>query len=138
MKVMPDTTDKKTTNEVVTLTAEIVGAYIMNNNIPATELANLINNVHVALNSVNGIDTVNAQQDKTPQKPAVPIKKSIQNDFLVCLEDGKRFKTLKRHLRARYGMSPEDYRRKWGLKPSYPMVAPAYAERRSELAKKRG
>jgi predicted transcriptional regulator len=118
------------------LAADIVSAFVSNNSVPATDLPSLISNVHHALNTLaNGAVQQPAEEQKAP---AVPIKKSVQPDYIVCLEDGKRFKSLKRHLRSVYNMSPEQYRAKWGLPASYPMVAPNYAATRSELAKRLG
>jgi predicted transcriptional regulator len=119
----------------IDLTASIVSAYLSNNPTPASEIPNLISQVHSALLRVsNGRGDVSPE----PAKPAVSIKKSINPDFLVCLEDGKRFKSLKRHLRTQYNMTPEQSRDKWGLPADYPMVAPNYAVARSQLAKKMG
>lgn len=117
------------------LTADIVAAYVSNNLVPASEMPALINQVHQALTRVAGgqIDVV-----AEPLKPAIAVKKSIHPDYIVCLEDGKKFKSLKRHLRTQYGMTPEQYREKWGLPSDYPMVAPNYAAARSELAKQMG
>jgi predicted transcriptional regulator len=119
----------------VELTASIVSAYLSNNPTQASEIPNLISQVHAALMRVSSgrIDT-----PLEPAKPAVSVKKSISPEFLVCLEDGKRFKSLKRHLRTQYNMTPEQYRDKWGLPPDYPMVAPNYARQRSRLAKEIG
>jgi predicted transcriptional regulator len=119
------------------LAAEIVSAYVSNNSLPALDLPAFIHSVHGAL---VGLATGQvAAAEAAPQKePAVPIKKSVTPDFMICLEDGKKFKSLKRHLRTGYSMSPEEYRVKWGLPPSYPMVAPNYAKARSELALKFG
>ncbi len=119
----------------IELAADIVSAYVSNNSVPATELPSLINEVHAALLRVTS-GTV-APVVETP-KPAVPAKKSVTNDFIVCLEDGRKFKSLKRHLRTQFNMSPDDYREKWGLPPDYPMVAPNYAKARSNLAKQMG
>lgn len=121
--------------KLIELTAEIVSAYVGNNNVQPADLPSLINDVHSALGK-----TVNRQApiDKPDLKPAVPVKKSYDNDYIICLEDGKKFKSLKRHLRTHYGLSPEEYREKWGLPHDYPMVAPNYARARSELAKKMG
>jgi predicted transcriptional regulator len=117
------------------LTANIVSAYVSNNSVSAGELPSLISNVHAALLNVSeGRNGATAE----PSKPAVAVKKSVTDDYLVCLEDGKRFKSLKRHLRTRYDMSPDQYREKWGLPPDYPMVAPNYAQARSRLAKQMG
>jgi predicted transcriptional regulator len=120
----------------VELTASIVSAYVSNNTTTAAEIPGLIAQVHAALQRVsNGsAEAVSAE----PARPAVSVKKSMTPEYLVCLEDGKRFKSLKRHLRSRYGMSPEQYREKWGLPADYPMVAPNYAVARSQLAKKMG
>ena len=121
--------------EIIEMTADIVSAYVGNNSVSATELPNLIQSVHRALTSVTG-GAVEAPA--APKEPAVPIKKSITPDYLVCLEDGRKFKSLKRHLRTKYDMSPDEYRSKWGLAKDYPMVAPNYAKARSDLAKQMG
>jgi predicted transcriptional regulator len=119
----------------IELTAQIVSAYVGNHSLPSTEIPNLINQVHAALKRVShGHGSAGGE----PLKPAVAVKRSINSDYLVCLEDGKKFKSLKRHLRTRYKMTPEQYREKWGLPPDYPMVAPNYAETRSQLAKQMG
>ncbi len=123
-------------SDFIELTADIVSAYVSNNSVPAAELPALISDVHAALSRVVG-GVAPAVPAEAP-KPAIPIKKSITADYLICLEDGKKFKSLKRHLRTQYNMSPEQYREKWGLPPDYPMVAPNYAEARSQLAKKMG
>jgi predicted transcriptional regulator len=121
--------------EIIEMTAEIVAAYVENNTVAAGELPGLIQNVHRALTGVSaGPETVEAP----PKEPAVPVRRSITPDHLVCLEDGRKFKSLKRHLRTKYNMSPEEYRTKWGLAKDYPMVAPNYAKARSELAKQMG
>jgi len=123
-------------DHLVELAAYVVSAYVGNNTVPAADLSGLIAEVHAALErTVSGIDPAPAPE---PLKPAVPVKKSVFPDFIVCLEDGKKFKSLKRHLRTAYGMTPEDYREKWGLPADYPMVAPNYAQARSDLAKKMG
>ncbi len=119
----------------IDLTANIVSAYVSNNTTPASELPALISQIHGALVRLS---TGQAEVATEPTKPAVPVKKSMTSDFLVCLEDGKKFKSLKRHLRTQYNMTPEQYREKWGLPPDYPMVAPNYAVARSQLAKKMG
>jgi predicted transcriptional regulator len=122
-------------SEIIEMTADIVSAYVGNNSVSASELPSLIQSVHRALAGVsNGGEAVEA----APKEPAVPVKRSITPDHLVCLEDGRKFKSLKRHLRTKYNMSPEDYRAKWGLPKDYPMVAPNYAKARSELAKQMG
>jgi len=120
----------------IELAANIVSAYVAKNSIPMSDLPKIIASVHSTLNELvpGSAPAVN----ELPKEPAVPIKKSISAEYLVCLEDGKKFKSLKRHLRAAYNLTPDQYREKWGLKPDYPMVAPAYAERRSALAKSIG
>ena len=118
----------------VDLAAGIVSAYVSNNTVAASEIPNLINEVYVALTRVaRGPDT-----HREPQKPAVPPKRSVTPEHIVCLEDGKKFKSLRRHLQSQYGLTPEQYREKWGLAADYPMVAPNYAATRSALAKKMG
>ncbi|MEE2929436.1 MAG: MucR family transcriptional regulator [Pseudomonadota bacterium] len=118
---------------IIEFASDIVSAYVSNNPIQSGELPDLIRDVHSTLRQLNDA----AGQDVAPE-PAVAIKKSITDDFLICLEDGKKFKSLKRHLRSKYGMSPEEYREKWGLPYDYPMVAPSYARKRSALAKEMG
>jgi predicted transcriptional regulator len=121
----------------IELAADIVSAYVSNNSIPVSELPALIGDVHAAILRVsNGGQATPVSSES--QRPAVPAKRSITNDFIVCLEDGKKFKSLKRHLRTQYNMSPEEYREKWSLPADYPMVAPAYAKARSQLAKNMG
>jgi len=120
---------------LVDLTADIVSAYVSHNVIPASDVPTLINDIHGTLGTLMGHP---AEPPKEDQKPAVPPKKSITPDYLICLEDGKRFKSLKRHLKTHYDLSPEQYREKWGLPSDYPMVAPNYAEARSRLAKEMG
>ena len=122
-------------SEVIEMTADIVSAYVGNNSVTAADLPALIQSLHRAL---AGISTGAETAEATPKEPAVPIRRSITPDFLICLEDGRKFKSLKRHLRTKYNMSPEDYRAKWGLPKDYPMVAPNYAKARSELAKQMG
>ncbi|ABE39175.1 MucR family transcriptional regulator [Rhodopseudomonas pseudopalustris] len=120
----------------IELTATIVSAYVSNNPTPAGEIPGLIGQVHAALQRLSsGRPETPALE---PAKPAVPLKKSMTPEYLICLEDGKRFKSLKRHLRTQYKMTPEQYREKWGLPADYPMVAPNYAVERSQLAKKMG
>ena len=121
--------------DLIDLAAEIVSAYVSNNSVPAQELPTLISDVHKALSGTK--DGAN-QPEPEPLKPAVNPKKSVFPDYIICLEDGKKFKSLKRHLRTHYDLSPEDYRDKWGLATDYPMVAPNYAAARSALAKKMG
>jgi len=122
-------------SEIIEMTADIVSAYVGNNIVGAADLPNLIQSVHRAL---AGVSTGAEVVETAPKEPAVPLKRSITPGFLICLEDGRKFKSLKRHLRTKYNMSPEDYRAKWGLPKDYPMVAPDYAKARSELAKQMG
>ncbi|WP_112663126.1 MucR family transcriptional regulator [Microvirga flavescens] len=127
--------DTLATANYIELAADIVSAYVSNNSVPSGDLPALISDVHSALLRVGG-GTVEAPAEAP--KPAVPLKKSVTPDYIVCLEDGKKFKSLKRHLRTQYNMTPEQYREKWGLPVDYPMVAPNYAKARSELAKEMG
>ncbi len=121
--------------EIIEMTAEIVAAYVENNTISTSDLPALIQSVHRALSSVSaGVEAV----EVAPKEPAVPVRRSITADYLICLEDGRKFKSLKRHLRTKYNLSPEDYRAKWALPKDYPMVAPNYAKARSDLAKQMG
>lgn len=122
--------------ELMRLGAAIVSAYVSRNPIAVDTVPAIIVSVNDALQTLSGQAPVAVPQARP--KPAVPIGRSIQNDYIVCLEDGKRLKMLKRYLRSRFGLTPEDYRRRWGLSPDYPMVAPAYAARRSDFAKKIG
>jgi len=122
-------------DQITTLTADIVSAYVSNNPVPAADLANLIANIH---RSMSALAAGEAEAPAETLKPAVPIKKSIQDDYIVCLEDGKKFKSLKRHIGVHYGLTPDEYRQKWNLSPDYPMVAPSYAASRSALAKSMG
>lgn len=121
---------------LVELTAEIVAAYVGNHVVQAGDLPSLIADVHSALSNTTNQEAAPPQVEKP--KPPVPIKKSVHNDYIICLEDGMKFKSLKRHLMTHHGMTPEEYREKWDLPPDYPMVAPAYAEARSRLAKEMG
>jgi len=117
------------------MAAEIVSAYVSANQVPPQEIPGLIRTVHSALQQIAGAAPPAAAG---ALEPAVPVKKSITPDYIVCLEDGKKFKSLKRHLRTRYAMTPDEYRTKWGLPHDYPMVAPNYAKERSNLAKRMG
>ena len=126
---------KAAEDELLRMTADVVSAYVSNNTLATGQLADVI---HAVYNSLRGLEGQAAEPPPEPLKPAVPIRKSITPDYLVCLEDGKRLKMLKRHLRSTYNMTPDEYRAKWGLAPDYPMVAPKYAEQRSEFAKKIG
>src|SRR6202035_2941643 len=119
----------------IELAAEIVSAYVSNNSVPASDLPTLLGDVHAAIVRVS---TGTAIVVPEVAKPAIAPKKSITNDYIVCLEDGRKFKSLKRHLRTQYNLSPEEYREKWSLPADYPMVAPAYAKARSALAKQMG
>jgi predicted transcriptional regulator len=119
----------------VELTASIVSAYLSNNPTQASEIPNLISQVHAALLRIS---SGRVEAPLEPAKPAVSVKRSMTPEYLICLEDGKRFKSLKRHLRTQYNMTPEQYREKWNLPADYPMVAPNYAVARSQLAKKMG
>ncbi len=125
----------RSADKLIELTADVVAAYVSNNSVPASELAGLIGDIHAALGRLGG--AVEAAPAEKP-KPAVNPKKSVFDDHIICLEDGKSFKSLKRHLMTHYGLTPEQYREKWGLDANYPMVAPAYAAARSNLAKKMG
>lgn len=128
-------TENQSPSDFLEIAAEIVAAYVSNNSLPSAELPSLIGSVHAALMQVG------AGQTEKPAEalvPAVPVKKSITPDYIVCLEDGKKFKSLKRHLRTQYDMSPDQYRARWNLPADYPMVAPNYAAARSELAKAMG
>ena len=119
----------------IELTANIVTAYVSNNTVPSTDIPNLISQVHAALKRVSGGQ---AAAPAEPLKPAVPIKRSVTPEYIVCLEDGLKFKSLKRHLRTRYNLTPDQYREKYSLPADYPMVAPNYAAARSKLAKDMG
>jgi predicted transcriptional regulator len=135
MQTSADNMNMDDKSEIIEMTADIVSAYVGNNSVSASELPSLIQSIHRALAGVSaGVEAVEA----APKEPAVPVKRSITPDHLICLEDGRKFKSLKRHLRTKYNMSPEDYRAKWGLAKDYPMVAPNYAKARSELAKQMG
>jgi predicted transcriptional regulator len=126
--------EQSTSADLLRMTAEVVAAYVRNNPLPAAELSSIIHTVHGSLAALDGDSVSNVE----PLRPAVSIRRSVQPDHIVCLEDGKKLKMLKRHLRTTYGMSPEEYRAKWGLPPDYPMVAPNYAKQRSEFAKQIG
>jgi len=129
---MVETEDR---DNLIELTAEIVSAYVSNNSVDSDNIAGLIAGVHAALNRmIEGAD----EPEPEPQKPAVSIRRSVTPDYIICLEDGKKFKSLKRHLRTHYDLTPDEYREKWGLPSDYPMVAPNYAAARSNLAKQMG
>ncbi len=118
------------------LSADIVAAYVSNNATPTSAIPDLIRSIHQSLTTLGEGEVAPAAPEK--KKPAVPVSRSVQPDFIICLEDGKKLKMLKRYLRARYNLSPDEYRRRWGLAPDYPMVAPAYAQRRSDFAREIG
>ena len=122
-------------DDLLKFASDIVAAYVSNNPIPVSEIPHMIKSIHSTL---GGLSSGIPGDVATTQKPAVPVKKSITPEYVICLEDGKKLKMLKRYLRSRYGLSPEDYRAKWGLPADYPMVAPNYAAQRSEFAKKIG
>ncbi len=128
--------DEIASPELVELTARIVSAYVSNNTVVASDLPQLINDTYAALTRASGKAALPPERDEA--RPRVPVKKSVMPDYIICLEDGKKFKSLKRHLRTHYNLSPEEYREKWGLPHDYPMVAPNYARARSDLAKKMG
>src|ERR1700748_478908 len=126
---------KMAEEELLRMTADVVAAYVSNNTLPTAQLAEVINAVYNSLKSLEGQP---AEAPPEPLKPAVPVRKSVNPDFLICLEDGKKLKMLKRHLRSTYNLTPDEYRAKWGLPPDYPMVAPNYAQQRSAFAKEIG
>jgi len=126
---MPESIGSQET--LLTLTADIVAAHVSNNSVAVNDLPNLIQNVHSALSGISGQETA----PEAKPEPRVPIRSSIKPDYIVCLEDGKKLKMLKRHLMTHYQMTPDQYRQKWGLSADYPMVAPNYAEQRRTLAK---
>ena len=120
--------------DVLRMATEVVASYVRHNELPANRIPEIINSVHGSLSALNA----NGSRQKTQQKPAVAVRKSVTPDFIVCLEDGKKLKMLKRHLRSAYNLTPEEYRAKWDLAPDYPMVAPNYAAQRSVFAKQIG
>jgi predicted transcriptional regulator len=126
---------KSAEDELLRMTTEVVAAYVSNNTLATGQLGDVI---HAVYNSLRSLDGQVVEVVPEVLKPAVPIRKSITPEYLICLEDGKKLKMLKRHLRSTYNLSPDEYRAKWGLAPDYPMVAPKYAEQRSEFAKKIG
>lgn len=127
-------TNDNSNETLITLTADIVSAHVSNNSVAVNDLPTLIQNVHNALSGLGG----RAEEPEVKQEPAVSVRSSIKPDYIVCLEDGKKLKMLKRHLMTHYQMTPDQYRQKWGLNADYPMVAPNYAEQRRTLAKKIG
>ena len=128
-------TPKPADEELLRMTTDVVAAYVSNNTLATGQLGDVI---HAVYNSLRTLDGQPAEAPAEVLKPAVPVRKSITPDYLVCLEDGKKLKMLKRHLRSTYSLSPDDYRSKWGLAPDYLMVAPNYAQQRSDFAKKIG
>ena len=130
-----ETVEGLSSAELLRMTSDVVAAYVRNNPLQTTELSSVIQTVHSSLAALNG---TGAEAKAEPAKPAVSIRRSVTPDYIVCLEDGKKLKMLKRHLRTTYDMSPEEYRAKWGLPADYPMVAPNYAKQRSAFAKKIG
>jgi predicted transcriptional regulator len=134
LKESLDMTDKTNSNDLLALTTEIVAAHVSNNTVAVGDLPSLINQVYQSLANIGQAPVVTTER---PQ-PAVNVKRSVHPDYIICLEDGKKLKMLKRHLKTSYNMTPEEYRDRWGLPPDYPMVAPNYARQRSKLAKEIG
>ncbi len=132
---MPELKETSGLNDALSLASSIVAAYVSRNSVPVAELPNLMKSVHGTLCA---LVVPGKEQAATTQKPAVPIKKSITADYLICLEDGGKLKMLKRYLRSRYKLTPDEYRSKWGLPRDYPMVAPNYSAKRSDFAKRIG
>ncbi|HEV7691591.1 MAG TPA: MucR family transcriptional regulator [Hyphomonadaceae bacterium] len=128
--------EARSSSHLIEMVSDIVSAYVAHNPVPVADLPKLIERVHSTLMEIDG--HTSPGEGKVELKPAVPIRKSVTDDHIVCLEDGKKFKSLKRHLRTRYDLSPDEYREKWGLPADYPMVAPNYAKQRSDLARKMG
>ena len=126
--------ERPSSSELLRMTSDVVAAYVRNNPLQPAELTSVIQTVHSSLSGLNGGGETKAE----PQKPAISIRRSVTPDHIVCLEDGKKLKMLKRHLRTTYGLTPDEYRAKWGLPTDYPMVAPNYAKQRSAFAKKIG
>jgi len=131
----PEVNNNRARSDVLQMTTQVVAAYVGNHRVGETEIPEVIKSVYFSL---SGLDGETELTTKPEQKPAVPIKKSITPDYLVCLEDGKKLKMLKRHLRASFGLSPVEYRAKWGLNADYPMVAPNYSKQRSAFAREIG
>lgn len=127
--------EQSDSTELVAVSAALVAAYVSNNSVPTADLPKLIGDIHAALRSLGAVVPIEAEKKL---EPAVSVRKSITADFIICLEDGKKFKSLKRHIRTQYGLTPAEYRQKWNLPADYPMVAPSYAEARSALAKASG
>ena len=135
MQLMDDQTSTTPKTQLMEMTTGIVSSFVSNNKMTVAELSVVISQVHAALTTA-----AKGKSEAEPEKrePAVPIKSSVKPDYIICLEDGKKFKSLKRHLKSSFAMTPDEYRKKWGLSYDYPMVAPAYAAKRSELAKSIG
>ena len=134
---MTDTPDneKLSSDEIMRMTSEIVASFVSNNPVPTDTLPEVIRSVH---RTVSGLAESKESKTEARPKPAVPVNKSVTDDYIICLEDGKKLKMLKRYLRSRYNLSPDEYRRRWGLPADYPMVAPSYTARRSQFAKEIG
>ncbi|MBT3361074.1 MAG: transcriptional regulator [Rhodospirillales bacterium] len=130
-----ETTETVSRDEVLRMSVDVVAAFLSNNQLASGQIPEVIDTV---FRSLYALDGTMAEAKPEPQKPAVPIRRSVTSDFIICLEDGKKLKMLKRHLRTNYNLTPEEYRAKWNLSPDYPMVAPSYAKQRSEFAKKIG
>ena len=130
-----ETADMVSRDEILRMAVDVVAAYLSNNQLPAGQIPEVISTVFRSLNSLDGTSVEVSQE---PLKPAVPIRRSVTPEYIICLEDGKKLKMLKRHLRTTYNMTPEEYRAKWNLSPDYPMVAPNYAQQRSDFAKQIG
>ena len=130
-----ETQEKVGQEDILRMTTEVVAAYVGNNELPAAQISEVIGAVH---KSLSGLQGGAGESQAARSKPAVPIRRSVTSDYIVCLEDGKKLKMLKRHLRTTYNLTPDEYRAKWGLASDYPMVAPNYAKQRSEFAKKIG
>jgi predicted transcriptional regulator len=130
-----ETQEKVGQEDILRMTTEVVAAYVGNNELPASQISEIIGAVY---KSLSGLQSGAGESRAEPSKPAVPIRRSVTPDYIVCLEDGKKLKMLKRHLRTTYNLTPDEYRAKWGLASDYPMVAPNYAKQRSEFAKKIG
>jgi len=127
--------EKISHDDILRMAVDVVAAYVSKNQLPAGQIPDVI---HTVFNSLNQLDNQAPEVKAEAPRPAVPLKKSVTPDYIVCLEDGKKLKMLKRHLRTTYGMTPDEYRARWGLPPDYPMVAPNYAAQRSDFAKKIG
>jgi predicted transcriptional regulator len=130
-----DATDKVSRDDVLRMAVDVVAAYLSNNQVPTAQIPDII---HSVFNSLSSLDVQATEAPVEVPKPAISVRKSVTPDYIICLEDGKKLKMLKRHLRTNYNMTPEEYRAKWNLPPDYPMVAPNYARQRSDFAKKIG